>query len=437
MVLHCVTLFLAVYIHTSTWLCVFGERVDVRHAELFSVSYSADETVKIVTYNYSSTQKDVYILYSRGSSLSDLHLPIGTKVKYIEIPIRSAAVMDTTSLAFFEVLGAADKVAAYVPGNANATESSLAAAVLTSPCWQLRNQKGQMDDFDHAQDNPATFDVFFVRLWNSPEEFGNNSVLVGSIAESTPLKRSEWIKFFALFLGKEAEANRLFSEIEERYNCLKRIALKAKSMQPAYQKNIVWFDQFGLDFYPTSSKYLLAFIEDAGGHYQPNCTNSCGRVHSNRLAEMLKYADVVVTTGIESRTVDRFFSSLVKSGISHQLLRNLLAAGSPAMTSQAIYNVDKRLGVGGGIDWMEAAIIEPDVVLLDLIKILYPDFLQYCHHSMSQYQTTFLRNIVRDKTTTFLSEHCNSSNVRPLLGSSLQPCQCSGEQTADLLVILK
>ena len=45
--------------------------------------------------------------------------------------------------------------------------------------------------------------------------------------ESSPLGQAEWIKFTAMLLGIEEQANRQFNEIEQRYNELKNLAAKA------------------------------------------------------------------------------------------------------------------------------------------------------------------------------------------------------------------
>lgn len=398
------------------------------HAEHFNVSYSPDGRVKVVTYS-GPFQRDVYVLYPRGSVLSDLSipsLPADITPKFIQIPVRTAAVMDTSSLAFIEALAGADKVTTYVPGRAGDTEN-VAEKVLTSPCQQQRLERGDIVNYNHTTDDPALYDAFFVRPFNSPHEFGDNSVLVGAILDPGPLKRSEWIKFFALFLDKEAEANRIFIEHEKRYNCLKRVVSESKSTLASYQKKIVWFDQFGTDFYPTMSQYLLTFIEDAGGYYQPNCTGFCSRTSSTDLQEMLEQADVVVTTGLESRTWTGFLDTLVAAGISVDILPSVMES-SPALQTRAVYNIDKRQGVGGGLDWFEAGIIEPDVVLLDLVKLLYSNTLLNCNDNISQYQTTFLRNIATENATVFSPGDCHDdSDFKPLVGASLESCPCSGE----------
>src|SRR5690606_20297938 len=46
----------------------------------------------------------------------------------------------------------------------------------------------------------------------------------GDWTETSPLGKAEWLKFFGAFFNKDAEAEKLFSEIETEYNKTKVLA---------------------------------------------------------------------------------------------------------------------------------------------------------------------------------------------------------------------
>ena len=49
-----------------------------------------------------------------------------------------------------------------------------------------------------------------------------------------------------------------------------------------------------------------------------------------------------------------------------------------------VFNANARLNAHGGNDYWETGLIEPDVVLADMIKILYPDLL--LDHQLKYYR---------------------------------------------------
>ena len=48
-------------------------------------------------------------------------------------------------------------------------------------------------------------------------------------------------------------------------------------------------------------------------------------------------------------------------------------ANMPCVLRGEIYNCDKRRVLGGGNDYWESGVVQPDVILRDLIKIFHPE----------------------------------------------------------------
>ena len=48
-------------------------------------------------------------------------------------------------------------------------------------------------------------------------------------------------------------------------------------------------------------------------------------------------------------------------------------AKMPCVQRGKVYNCDKRRVTGGGNDYWESGVVQPDVVLRDLIKIFHPE----------------------------------------------------------------
>lgn len=377
--------------------------------------------VGVLTYYNGLTAQDIYSLYPGISTPSSLtcNTCFQEATKAIAIPIKTAAVKDTTSLAFFDALGELEKVKAYIPSTHS---SDLGLDVVSSPCLQHLLQQGHIRDHNFTEHSPSDYDAFFVGPFDSPDLHDNNSVIVGAILDPGPLHRAEWIKFVAAFLGKESEANEIFEGHRTRYDCLK------KSVVNEDYKKIAWFDEFSGTYYATTAKYLLTLFDDARAFYTPNCTGTYSACSAADIATALQEADVVVTTGVhQGRCLPDFINSLVSAGLPNETVMSF-----PSIQASKVYNIDKRQGRKGGLDWFEGAIIEPDVVLLDIIAVLHPKTLDTCR-TLGSYKTTWLRNIETETASILTSEMCtNTSSYREPLGSSLQPCECiaaSGDRT--------
>ncbi len=81
--------------------------------------------------------------------------------------------------------------------------------------------------------------------------------------EPDPLGRAEWIKFTAVFLGKEKEADSIFKFIEREYLKLKKLAATVKERPSVFSGkyfNGQWFVAGG-------KSYIARLFEDAGARY--------------------------------------------------------------------------------------------------------------------------------------------------------------------------
>ena len=56
------------------------------------------------------------------------------------------------------------------------------------------------------------------------------------------------------------------------------------------------------------------------------------------------------------------------------------------MYKRQVYNCNKRLNVAGGNDYWESGVVQPDVVLHDLIAIMHPEVLDENDRELHYYQ---------------------------------------------------
>ena len=149
----------------------------------------------------------------------DVAVPDGyTKVK---VPIKSTICMTSLQLSNFTILNAHDVVKG-LTGTKNLFNEDIQQRVKDNRIVKI----GMEGNFDTELVLAANPDVIFV----SPSKRGGYDAIVETgitlvphlgYEELHPLGQAEWMKFVAMFIGKEKEADAIFKGIESRYNGLK------------------------------------------------------------------------------------------------------------------------------------------------------------------------------------------------------------------------
>ena len=81
--------------------------------------------------------------------------------------------------------------------------------------------------------------------------------------EPSPLGRAEWIKFTAVFFGREKQADSIFNDIKTQYLKLKVLAQNVKSRPTVFSGK--YYD--GQWYVPGGESYFARIFRDAGGDY--------------------------------------------------------------------------------------------------------------------------------------------------------------------------
>lgn len=177
--------------------------------------------------------------------------------------------------------------------------------------------------------------------------------------ENTLLGRAEWIKFVASFYNKEALANSIFGEIENRYN-----DIKEKANQIAHKPSIMTGSNFrGTWYMPTGNSFMGQLFADGGASYFYSADESTGSLPLNFETVLVNFSDTDYWLNCNFNSIDE----LIKADSRHQLFR-------PVKSGQ-VYNFNKRMLPSGANDFWESAIARPDLLLADVIAILHPEIL--------------------------------------------------------------
>ena len=184
-------------------------------------------------------------------------------------------------------------------------------------------------------------------------------IYVGEYVEEDPLGKAEWLIALAEIVGLRQQGQTYFSELPQRYEQLKSMAAAAQTPTPKVMLNTPYADSW---FMPSTTSYMARLIADAGGDYiyKRNTSNHSLPIDMEDAALLTTQADVWINVGNINSVADlcRQFPKF---------------AQMPCVQRGEVYNCDKRRVLGGGNDYWESGVVQPDVVLRDLIKIFHPE----------------------------------------------------------------
>ncbi|MFN6559284.1 MAG: ABC transporter substrate-binding protein [Nostoc sp. ChiSLP01] len=192
-------------------------------------------------------------------------------------------------------------------------------------------------------------------------EAGLKVAINAEYMEDTPLGRSEWLKFTALFFNKEQQAEQIFGEITKKYET---IAEKAKSLKNR-PSVFVGFNFKGTWYMPGGKSYVAKYLADAGANYLWSDDKSSGSLPLS--------FEVVLERANNADYWLNFRQNWRK--IEDLIAEDNRYADFNALKQKNLYNNNARINANGGNDYWEGGISNPDIVLSDLIEILHPEIL--------------------------------------------------------------
>lgn len=181
---------------------------------------------------------------------------------------------------------------------------------------------------------------------------------VGEYLEESPLGKAEWLVALAELTDSREMGTEVFRKIPKRYNALKALT-DSVEQRPTVMLNAPWNDSWVM---PSMKSYMAQLVTDAGGDYiyKENTSNSSTPIGLETAYGLIQKADYWVNVG---------------SVITMDDLKavNPKFADAKSVREKTVYNNNLRLTPTGGNDYWESAVVRPDVVLRDLIRIFHPE----------------------------------------------------------------
>ncbi len=337
----------------------FPDKIEVKHSVGFGVEYESHYKTLHIFRHYNELVDTVsYVLLQRGTPAPETELPI------IEIPLQRVVSMSTTHLGMFDMLDGMDalkgiEIAQYVtnPAVKQAVADGKILEVAPAGALNVESVVGLNADVLLGVGYPNSQNEAYQQL----ERTGIPVLLNADWQETELLGRAEWVKLLAVLLNKEALVNEKFAAIEAEYNRVLDLVENETTETSLTITGIAlgdaWHVAGGRSF-----AYKLLQIVKADYPWKNNQSTGSIKLDFETVYEFGLKADFWMAPG----------SASTLEGI---LSRDTRYADFKAFKKQQIYNIFGRYTEGGGNDYYETGVVEPHVVLKDIVKIFHPELL--------------------------------------------------------------
>jgi iron complex transport system substrate-binding protein len=348
----------------------FPDKVQLDYAVGFAVEYHNHyKVVTVKTPWQGADQAFEYVLVQCGAPI-----PSGyDQAQIIEVPIETVVALSTTYLPHLELL---DQVDALVGVDQFQR--------VNTPRVRDQIDRGELVEFssgttlDIERLLVADPDLVMTFSTGNPDtdsyprliQAGLPVALVAEYLEETPLGQAEWLKFTALFFNQEARAEAVFRDLAQTYAELQQMAQTA-----AKRPTVLTGSSYNGTWYvPGGKSFVAQLLADAGADYLWADTDTTGSLPLDFEAVYDRAAEADVWVNLNQPWLTRQ-EAIAADPRYGQFL---------AFQSGHVFNNNARTNGSGGNDYLESGIVNPQVVLADLITIFHPELLP--DHELVYYQ---------------------------------------------------
>lgn len=345
----------------SAKLCFDTEVYTPRYATGFAITGDDGGESRLITVSNPWQGADsvtTRLLVLRGDETA----PDGFDGQVLKGEARRIIAMSSTHIAMLDVVGQAARVVG-VSGKEYISDSTVVAR-RDSVCDV--GYEGNIDYETIAALRPDIVLLYGINGASSMEgklrEARIPFVYIGDYLEESPLGKAEWLVVLAELTGRRAEGQKAFAEIACRYNELKNIVSADSLDCPKVMVNAPYG---GTWFLPPTQSYTVTLISDAGGRYvyDRNNGNTSMPIDDEEAYMLTSEADIWLNAG-EVGTVDELKKAFPK------------LASLPVVCEGRVFNNTRRTNAAGGNDYFESGVVNPHLVLRDLVKIFHPDLVE-------------------------------------------------------------
>lgn len=341
----------------------------VEDASYFHIYYG--NTFKVIK---NSLDGKSYLLIQNDTKMAAKTKYCTSRIKSFVIPLSNYSLdANYFPVSFFELLGLLPIL------------KGITSEMVASPCVHKLYNEGQFQILNKSEPQQFTqFTAHFVGSNPNQQTQSCNYVNFVPIGEQSPLQRAEWIKYVGVFANMEVRANEIYDAVKSNYMCLvNSAASKNKKFKPI----VAWMEFKDGVWSFTEEAYKLKYIEDAGGE---NIDESINKITYNTsvIDDLEQLHAILCTVDV---LIDGTLTPDPLGYNTTSFLQNLNVEDQSCfafLSYQSLWRHDKRLSADMALDWYDGAVSQPQLVLADLIEVLFPS---------GNYTTTYFRNLVKEE----------------------------------------
>lgn len=337
----------------------FSDKVEVNHSIGFDVEYHQNYKVLHFFRHYNDVVDTVsYTLLQKGTTTPELDYPV------IDIPVENVVSVSTTHLGFFKLLDAVDNLKGietkqYVSSQSikDAVEKKQIIEVSPAGALNVESVINLNTDVMLAVGFPNSQNEGYQQL----ERVDIPVLFNADWQEKNLLGRAEWVKLLAVLLNKEKLVNEKFKEIEDEYNSVLKLVENKIVNAPLTITGIAMGDAWHVAGGRSFAYHLLELVK---ADYPWKNDRSTGSIKLD--------FETVYEFGLRA---DFWMAPGSAKSMKEVLQRDGRYADFKSFKEGHVYNIFGRYTEGGGNDYYEQGVIEPHIVLKDIVKIFHPELL--------------------------------------------------------------
>lgn len=329
-----------------------------RYAKGFILGHDSISSRKIIVirnpFQAEHSHEQIVVLDSTRKSSS-----LTKGLLFLKTPVKRVALLSASFSAMLTKAGFADNIVG-ISGTKYITDSVIQKRIRQKEIIEI----GDENNLDFEKMKAAGCDLILLyglngensRLEKKLRQVGIPYIYIGDYTESSPLGKCEWVVALSEIMGDGRHGIELFSEIEENYLELKNMHFVSR---PKVMINTPYRDVW---FVPGRGNYMARLIEDAGAEYifHEKAESSSVPISMEEALERASRCDYWINVGQ--------YTSYAKFCEDMPLFRNL-----NVVRQRRVYNNNRIRTANGGSAFWEKGVMEPDLILKDLITIFHPE----------------------------------------------------------------
>jgi len=331
---------------------------DNEFAEYFNIINHADSSVLEIKDSWSTTGMNTYryILLNEKNKLKS-----NRRINTISIPVTKVICMSTSHIAYMTVLGLQNKIIG-ISGKQYVSDNEILKKIERKEILDV-GYEGSLNYELLMRLNPDVVFTYGITGENNVyidkiKDLGIPVIALGDYLEDSPIGKLEYLKLFGKLFNCSQRADSIYISVKERYIHLNQSVINTE-YRPKVLLNAPWKDVW---FIPGYNNYMSVLIRDAGGDPVLSKQNESKSVPYS--FEEVYQVSIKADYWLNPNN----YSSINALKESNPLFKNI-----PSLKNGNVFNNTKRETIQGGSDFWEKGVIEPDVILNDLINIIHPE----------------------------------------------------------------